>query len=273
MKIRIHPWFTDACSTFLNNLFKWYPETIKERLTVLEWGGGNSTIYFLQNQCQVLTVESNDTYINYLATLTKQLGYKINVVSTLTEAKHNFKDFDLTILKADKLEDIGEDIFDYINWSIILNDGISRLQVLEAIKKRDCNSIVILDNAEYCANWGKLEKASAHPDRVKSYRQFLRDPQWQHYIFEQSEGREGHSAEDATGWEAPHRWLSAILWKNNHLLAKLMVTNIGFPLVSMEGIDDEDLNSLSERCPFDWQEKKWLVDEYTNVFSVKRKFE
>jgi hypothetical protein len=45
--LRVIPWFTDGCSTFLQNLFKWLPKLVGERLLVLEFGGGNSTFFFL----------------------------------------------------------------------------------------------------------------------------------------------------------------------------------------------------------------------------------
>jgi len=131
----------------------------------------------------------------------------------------------------------------------------------------------VLDNVEYCANWGKLERASAHPDRVKSYRRMLRDPSRGKYLFEQSEGREGHSSPDTTGWEAPHRWISAVLWQHDHLLSKLMVSCIGLPLVNLDGLEDSDVLSLPERCPFDWNKMKWIMDEYTNTLKLERKFE
>lgn len=41
MKIRINPWFTDDSTRFLNNLFKWFPQVLKNggKMNVLEWGG------------------------------------------------------------------------------------------------------------------------------------------------------------------------------------------------------------------------------------------
>ncbi|MBY0576830.1 MAG: hypothetical protein K2P67_09595 [Gallionellaceae bacterium] len=273
MKLRINPWFTDSCAVFLNNLFKWYPGSTGKILSVLEWGGGNSSIYFLQKKCRILTIENNEDFIKDLSALSHALGYKVNVTSKLEDAASDFNDYDLTILKADKFEDIGTSVFEMQDWSIIVNDGISRLQVIEAINERKTSAIIVLDNVEYCANWGSLDRCSAHPDRVRSYRQILRDPSWQHYLFEQVEGREGHSVPDATGWEAPIRWISGVLWRHDHLLAKLMVSHIGLPVVNLDGLDDRDILTLPERCPFDWDEMKWLVDEYSNVLTLDRKFE
>jgi hypothetical protein len=273
MKLRVNPWFTDSCTVFLNNLFKWYPASINKTLSVLEWGGGNSSIFFLQKQCRILTIESNEDFINDLLKLSQDLGYRSRIVKTLEEGISSFKEYHMTILKAEKFEDVGDAVFAMEDWSIIVNDGISRHQVIEKIMEKKSSSIIVLDNAEYCANWGKLERASAHPDRVRSYRRILRDPSWRQYLFEQTEGREGYSSPDSTGWEAPHRWISAVLWPHDHLLSRLMVSCIGLPLVNLDGFEDMDVQTLPERCPFDWNNMKWLVDEYTKVLKLERKFE
>ncbi len=220
-----------------------------------------------------MTIESNNDFIQNLLTLSNSLNFRARVATNLADATLHFNDHDLTILKADSFEDVGEAVFEIENWSIILNDGISRHQVIETIIERKSSAIVVLDNVEYCANWETLARCSAHPDRVRSYRRILRDPSWQHYLFEQPEGREGHSVPDATGWEAPHRWISGVLWRHDHLLSALMISHLGLPVVSLDGLDDKDVLTLPERCPFDWEKMKWLVDEYKEVFPLERKFE
>jgi hypothetical protein len=273
MKLRVNPWFTDSCTVFLNNLFKWYPDFQKKPLSILEWGGGNSSIYFLQKQCRILTIENREDFIHDLLNLSQCLGYRVRIEDNFKEASAHFNEYDMTIIKAEKYEDIGDAVFEMADWSFIVNDGISRDLVIEKILEHQSKSIVVLDNVEYCANWGKLELASAHPDRVRIFRQILRNPFWRQYLFEQIEGREGHSAPDFTGWEAPHRWISAVIWPHDHLLSKLMVSCIGLPLVNLDGLEDIDISTLPERCPFDWDNMKWLVDEYTKVLKLKRKFE
>jgi len=273
MKLRIQPWFTDSCGTFLNNLFKWYPNYLNKPLSVLEWGGGNSTLYFLGKGCRLLTIESDDAYIQDLLNISQSIGFRSRSVGQVKDVLASFSDYDLTILKASDFKDVGKAIFNLQDWSFIVNDGISRNDVIQTISECNTNAVVVLDNAEYCANWGKLERCAAHPERVKNYRKILRDPKWRHYLFEQNEGREGHSSADFTGWEAPHRWISGVLWPNDHLLTKLMVSHIGFPLVTLEALNDDDVNSLSQRCPFDWESMKWLVDEYNEVYTFPRTFE
>ncbi len=273
MKLRINPWFTDACTVFLNNLFKWYPKMLKERFTVLEWGGGNSTLYFLQKGARLLTVENNPSYVSKLQEFASILGYSVNVAVDLESAMKGFFQHDLSILQASNYNEVGERVFAELKWTLVVNDGMARKEVLDVLMKLNSQSIVVLDNVEYCANWGHLERSSAHPDRAAGYRRILRDPAWRVYLFEQLEGRNGHAAPDYSGWEAPHRWISGVLWRSEHILTRLMVSNIGLPVVTIEGADDEDLTSLSERCPFDRKENKWLVERYDRVFDLERDYE
>jgi hypothetical protein len=46
------------------------------------------------------------------------------------------------------------------------------------------------------------------------------------------------------------------------LFYKFIISNIGLPVVNKEGLDDEDLFSLSERCPFDWEKMVWLKENF-----------
>ena len=130
-------------------------------------------------------------------------------------------------------------------------------------------AIHILDNCEYCANWGRLARSSGKPSLIPAYRGVLRDSSWRTFLFEQPEGREGHCIEDNVGWESPNRWITGILWKNDHILSELMITQLGFPLVNLQGIDNVDITSLDDRCPFDWGNMKWLVEEFPESLDLK----
>lgn len=269
MFLRITPWIADASIHFLNNLFKWYPDLIKQKLSVLEWGGGNSTIYFLQKKCQVLTIESDDAFISDLCLLAEKSGFSVKVTNNIKQAMAAYEHFDLTILKAQDYSEIGDIIFEFKAWSIVVNDGISRKEVIEAISAKATQAIVVLDNGEYCANWGRLARSSGKTETVRAFRKFIRNPSWQKVLFEQSEGRCGHGSADHTGWESPNRQITGIHWQQDHLLSTLMVTQIGLPLVNLAGEDDEDLNSVEERCPFDWEENKWAIEEYPETLDLK----
>ena len=267
-RLRVVPWWTDACSTFLNNIFKWLPATLSHPLVALEYGGGNSTFYLLGKHVKVVTVESDDAYIEFICGVARNVGYKVCTVEPCDFNSNLLSEYQLVVVKSPNLS-ATDNILNKHLWDIVINDGISRLEVLEAIHQSHLNAIVILDNVEYCANWGRLERSSAKPGRIKAYRAMLRDTEWRHYIFEQSEGREGRGAADKTGWESPHRWASAVLWPVEHVLSKQLVSNIGLPIVNELGADDSDVDTVEERCPFDWEEMKWLKDPFPAELDLK----
>ena len=78
---------------------------------------------------------------------------------------------------------------------------------------------------------------------------------------EQTEGRDGMGIPDATGWESSHRWVTGISWGQEHVFSKLMVTNLGLPLVNISGADDHDIDSLESRCGFNWEKMQWDTDD------------
>lgn len=267
-RFRIVPWWTDDCSTFLNNIFKWLPITLSRSLVTLEFGGGNSTLYLLTKGSKVVTIESDENYINFIHRSAQSTGYTSASVSPREFNKKLLEDNQLVIIKATDYSDVANLVFDH-PWDFIVNDGISRKEVLSDIHQKGINSIIILDNVEYCANWGRLDRTSAKPDLIKIYRSILRDKNWRHYIFEQPEGRDGRGSADKTGWESPHRWASAVLWPDTHLFSQLMITSIGLPLVNESGLNDADTETLKERCPFNWAEMKWVKSPFPAELDLK----
>ncbi len=266
--LRVVPWWTDGCSNFLSNVFKWLPTIINRKLLALEFGGGNSTFYLLGKGIKLVTVESDDGYINFLMAVSESIGFRCKIIELDNLDRTTIDNNDLLIIKSDNISNMGN-ILGLFAWDIIVNDGISRREILEQIRENLIHTIVILDNVEYSANWGRLDRGSAKPDLIKAYRSILRDKDWSHVIFEQPEGRDGRGAADKTGWEAPHRWASAVLWPSNHLLAKLMVSNIGMPIVNEHGVDDADIETLGERCPFDWDKMEWLKPHFPPELDLK----
>lgn len=261
--IRALPWFTDEMTRFVNNLLKWYPGFINRRVSVLEIGSGNSTLFFLNKGLRVVSLEASAEYVSYVVKIAKALGYTVKVVDTMEQVDDSF---DLCVVKLPDYDNkIHSPGFWYdslgieklqLDYDFLVNDGVDRKFFLK--KFRSCtNSIIILDNCEYAANWGRLAKSSAKPDLITEFRSFLRSGDWNSMLFEQPEGREGRGSGDNTGWESDVRWLTAIAWSRDHVLSELMISNLGFPLVNEKGIKNADLDSLSERCPFDWEHMKW----------------
>jgi hypothetical protein len=184
------------------------------------------------------------------------------------------EEFDLLVILTDSVESVPK-LIRSKEWTFIINDGISRDLVLKEIVDFKVNSIVILDNTEYCANWGRLDRTSAKPKFISIYRSFLRGNGWSRYIFEQPEGRDGRGASDSVGWESPHRWASAVAWLDTHVLTKHIVTNLGFPLVNLLGIDDKDIETVEERCPYNWEKMEWVKEAFPPELNLElyRKYE
>ncbi len=224
MKLRIQPWLTSDCVRFIQNFFKWYPAFSNKSLQVLEFGAGNSTLFFLEKGCAVTSFESKPTYIDALHHMAKGLD----------ETKYA-----LNLTKAEKFSDIPEEIFTQ-DWDIIMIDGIARREILEKAILMKSDALIILDNIEHAAGWGKI--FPLQKQRAMAYRKFLQSPDYQHYLFEQQEGRDGHATPDSTGFESPHRWISSVAWRQESLFGKLLLTQLGLPLVT--SAHNIDINSL-----------------------------
>ncbi|MEX6780007.1 hypothetical protein [Limnospira fusiformis] len=68
--IRVSPWLSDSAVNFLSNVFDWWPcyatEYSLDSTTVLEFGSGSSTFWFLQQGFNVVTVETDPFYQDLL---------------------------------------------------------------------------------------------------------------------------------------------------------------------------------------------------------------
>jgi hypothetical protein len=261
--LRVVPWWTDGASRFLINLLKWYPSLLGRKLTAFEVGSGNSSLFLLSKGITVCSIETDPGYSNHIKSVAESAGYTVRLASCMPEKLAH----DLTLITVPRApEDVFEtggyfrclDIQNYdLDFDLLINDGVDRAAFMEKFRKYP-GSIVVLDNCEFAANWGLLYQGSAKPDLIAIYREFLRTPEWARIIFEQAEGRSGRGSADVTGWESLSRWATAISWGKDHLLAELMVSNQGFPLINSEGLNDLDLKTLEDRCPFDWVTMEWV---------------
>jgi len=265
--LRAIPWWTPDSVKFISRLMTWYPNYLNRRLTALEVGSGNSTYYLLDKGIQVLSIETNPDYIDFVKSTSEAAGYSVRVVNN-TAPEELASDLTIVYVSASQDEETKPGFwfnklnmdFNQYKFDFVINDGPDRMFFLDAVRKLD-DVIVIIDNVEYAANWGRLNKSSAKPDLINIYRSFFRSNTWSHYIFEQPEGRDTLSMPDAIGFESVHRWISSISWSKKHKLNEFMVSHVGLPLVNEQGLSNIDLETLSERCPYDWDENKWALDE------------
>jgi hypothetical protein len=270
MKLRVLPWLTPNCINFLNNLFKWLPaSTSPAKLNILEVGGGNSSLYFLSKGCKIVTIESDDNFIEVLRNAATAVGFSVDICTANNQTSFiDQSSADLKIIKATNISEIEKSVL-LKDYDIFINDGISRHEFLEFYIINKMKSILILDNCEYCANCGYLSLSSAYPERIKSYRKFLRSSSHKHYLFEQIEGRDGHGIPDATGSEITGRWISAITWPNDSKFAKYIVTDLGLPMVIKDGLNDSDISTVREKNPY----LPELSDKFINSHQNSRDYE
>ncbi|CAN5336952.1 hypothetical protein BH11BAC5_BH11BAC5_30010 [soil metagenome] len=121
------PWFTYPSIEFLNQL------DLKESV-ILEWGIGNSTLYFAKRCKEILSIEHNQEWFNLI---TPQLPE--NAKDYLVE-ENEYSVFPLSLNR---------------NFDIIIVDGIKRFECLKsAVKILKDGGMLIFDNAdrnpEYC---------------------------------------------------------------------------------------------------------------------------
>lgn len=273
--LRALPWWTPDSVKFISRLMTWYPEYLDRRLTALEVGSGNSTFYLLDKGIQVLSIETDRDYIDFVQSTSEAAGYEVQVVNN-TAPDVLAADLTMVYVSANQDEETKPGFwfnkldldFNHFKFDFVINDGTDRMFFLDAVRKLD-DVIVIIDNVEYAANWGRLNKSSAKPDLINIYRSFFRSNTWSHYIFEQPEGRDTLSMPDAIGFELVHRWISSVSWSKKHKLNEFMVSHIGLPLVNEQGLNDIDVETLSERCPYNWEENKWeLNDEFPQSLNL-----
>lgn len=251
--IRVTPWFTDGTVAFLNGFLKWkdsFLEATKCEPTVLEVGGGSSTLYFLQKGLSVVSVESDPSWRERLRWFGEDSG--IHVCESMSgPCDHDDEGMtpNLQLITAEVFADIPEWVFspDYL---LSVSDGIDRWEVLDRLIATQGEGLVIVDNLEFASDWGCLPISAGYPERAAAWRGHLRDTRRDWLLFEQPEGRDGHGVPDHVGIEREGRKISGITWRKPSVAASLGMTVSGTCLVSPSSRDDTDLEDLRERCPY-----------------------
>lgn len=239
--MRVLPWLPDDAIAFLNTLFKWWPLLLGRPLKVLEFGCGNSTLYFASKGCSVTSVESVDEYSSAVS-------------AALAHADLTYGPFvgEVSFVSAANINEVPTRLWS-MDFDVVLIDGpngVSRHELLEAFSRSDLmeNAMLVVDNVEYMANWGSLDIHAAYPERIRSFRNFYRNLAERGLFFESRWGRSGGAVPDATGWESDTRVIAAITWGRNHpVFGKALLTASGLPIVSPEGWDDGDVDSVRSR--------------------------
>lgn len=262
INLRTTPWLTSETIRFLNNLLRWYPLYVKRKINILEIGSGNSTLFFLgKPDVSIYSFESDSDYLNFIKNTSILAGASTKLIDQKVinnkYLKYNKDKLNLIFTKR-----ILNHVLNNVNFDIVIIDGFDRKSAVEKIiRNNNINQLVVIDDTHYAANWGKLNRSSAAVIRTKVYRKLLRSKHWVNYSFEQEQSS-NCSLMDQAGYIIKGRWISSVLWHKKHLFTKLMVNNLGFPMVNALGANDKDLKTLFKRSPYDFKKKKWLIKEY-----------
>jgi predicted O-methyltransferase YrrM len=128
------PWIAWPCIDFM-------AAYLRPTHHVFEWGGGGSTLFFLNKGCRVTTVESSDDWVEQLEARVRELG---------GDARSRWELRHVPVIDNDDPA-----ITDYIDqvkingpWDLVMVDGWSRFKCLkEGLHHVKQGGVLVLDNA------------------------------------------------------------------------------------------------------------------------------
>lgn len=207
--------------------------------------GGASSLYFLNKGFNVVMIEHDVKWRERVCAVARAGGFSINEeqISTLREEPN------LIVVEGKGFSAIPYEIA-VLNYFIVVIDREDRRCNARDAFTRFKNSIIVIDNYEFARDWGNLPISSGYPERAGEWRGFLHDNDWRYYLFEQPEGRSGHATQDFSGYEAKTPKITGVFWPKSSSFGRCCPTVAGFPLLSPPSIDNSDLPSLRERCPY-----------------------
>jgi len=214
--LRVIPWWTDHCVNFISGVLKWLPNYYRRPIRVLELGSGNSTLFFLSKGCHVISYESDSNWAHKINMVHKTWFSSVNTVST------NEQDPLLSVVQY-----VPTDFPDCFRQNIAASDIIvidadPREQGLQiAIDNLGSHHLLVIDNWNFQCYSDSL-KAKITNDRNLSI-----------VNFQQCQGRFNHCVADKFGWEAPHEWVSSVVYRNDSLYKNSNITTSGFPQMSL----------------------------------------
>lgn len=129
------PWIARPCIDFLN-------EYLRPSHRVFEWGGGGSTIFFLEKGCYVATVESHQEWSELIRKRIERTDPSLS------------DRWDLRLVEVKDKHDpsIDKYVAEVLTgglWDVIMIDGWGRMECLDAaVRMIRPGGILILDNAD-----------------------------------------------------------------------------------------------------------------------------
>ena len=208
MTLRVLPWWTDKSIAFIEGFIEFLLKC-KISPKVFEFGGGNSTLFFLDKGLKVISCEHDQAW-----------AARIEVVG-----QSFYGDKNLTMVRAER--PYHKKFVDYLpqlnTLFIVVVDGRDRVlcarEVIDQCKSAPHPHILVIDNTERLS------------DDYKELQQDLSIAYTNSYHFEQDSVESSNgtrlSVADRSGWRAPHRWITSAYMDNRLPL----LTTSGRPLL------------------------------------------
>lgn len=169
--IRELPWITDGANLFLQDRVQ-----SGEIKNVLEFGSGASTIWFLKNGLNVISIEHDKEWYDKISGIIQENNFQCEYI--LAERPYS---------------NICEKYYNNMLFDLVIVDGRDRVLCVEKSKKLvKPNKFLMLDNDER--------------EQYKKAHKILES--WQKNGFVQEPRKP-----DLCGWVAPHPWVTTV-WKN-----------------------------------------------------------
>jgi len=198
VSLRILPWWTDSAISFIEGFLESFNQS---KPLIFEYGGGNSTIYFLQKNLRVITIEHDADWYE-----------KLNKTAEIFVINNDNIDIRLSPRPYHKQIAAITDTVKNHPLSIVVVDGRDRVKCIRYstafLYYHNIPHILILDNAERLGS--EYREARKIFDSC-AYRR--------RYHFEQANiiasNNYLQSLPDRAGWQAPHRWITSIYFSEH----------------------------------------------------------
>jgi predicted O-methyltransferase YrrM len=180
--LRILPWITDPAIDFIEGWIDSHP--MKSQLKVFEFGTGNSTLWFLQKNCRVTTVDNNPSWTRAVETAAHAFNLSSHLTSYCAERPYT-------------------KYYEKFDYDIVFIDGRDRVSCLERVIDIGFPKlgILVLDNTERIST-----------GQYKDYMRLLESFHLIHFEQPFVSGIDPSHAtlKDKAGYKVGHRWITSV---------------------------------------------------------------
>jgi hypothetical protein len=184
MTLRVVPWMTDDSVRFIDCFIDRIKAREGRSARILEFGMGASTLYFSQKGAHVTSFEHDKSWYEKIVAILAASGFRH--ISAFLEERPYHNKIEKRVVNA--------------KFDVISIDGRDRVLCLKEVLRLNSvldNGIIVIDNTERISGDG----ARYHEMLM------LLEGTFSAIHFEQI-------GPDRAMWQAPHRWITTVAWKN-----------------------------------------------------------